>query len=107
MRWNQDKQSYEATDAKPLPHEHAIKATQLLTEHMVKDGVTHAFHGLGGMSTDKDKATMFKFTLSLEGLQRRDQRGIRSAQADRGKTTPRKEPSPLPNELLLLQEDDL
>ena len=48
MRWNQDKQSYEATDAAPLPHDRAIKAAQMLTEHMGKDGVIHAFHATGG-----------------------------------------------------------
>ena len=33
--------------------DNAIKATQVLTEHMVKDGVIHAFHALGGMAADK------------------------------------------------------
>ena len=44
----------------------AIKVTQVLTEHMVKDGVIHAFHALGGMAADKD-TTMFKLTSSMEG----------------------------------------
>ena len=48
MRWNQDKQCYEATDATPLPHDQAIKAGQMLTERMVKDVVLHAFHAMGG-----------------------------------------------------------
>ena len=92
MRWNQDKQSYEATDAAPLPHDRAIKAAQMLTEHMVKDGVIHAFHATGGMSTDKDKVTMFKLTLSLEGRSATSVVGLSSAQIDR--TTGKKPSTP-------------
>ena len=67
VKWNQDKQCHEPTEAAPLQHDNAIKSTQVLTEHMVRDGVIHAFHALGGMAADKDKTTMFKLTLSMEG----------------------------------------
>ena len=67
VKWNQDKQCHEPTEAAPLLHDNAIKSTQVLTEHMVRDGVIHAFHALGGMAADKDKTTMFKLTLSMEG----------------------------------------
>ena len=67
VKWNQDKQCHEPAEAAPLLHDNAIKSTQVLTEHMVRDGVIHAFHALGGMAADKDKTTMFKLTLSMEG----------------------------------------
>ena len=67
VKWNQDKQCHEPTEAAPLQHDNAIKSTQVLTEHMVRDRVIHAFHALGGMAADKDKTTMFKLTLSMDG----------------------------------------
>ena len=72
----------------------AINAAQMLTVHMVvKDGVIHAFHAMGGMSTDKDKVTMFKLTHSLEQGSAAPVVGLSSAQADRSKTATGKKPS--------------
>jgi len=66
MQWNAEKKCHEATGKTALPHDRVIAAAQLLTEHIVKDGVIHAFHARGGLSTDREDTTIFKLTVSLD-----------------------------------------
>ena len=100
MRWNQDKQCYEATDATPSPHDQAIKAGQMLTEHMVKDGVLHAFHAMGGYVDGQGQShNVQAHTLAGRPSAEPNQGsatsvvGLSSAQIDRSKTATGQKPS--------------
>ena len=67
VKWNQDKQCHEPT----LQHDnHQVHAG---ANGAHNQGVIHAFHALGGMAADKDKSTMFKLTLSMEGPKKKQQ----------------------------------
>ena len=113
MQWNAEKKSHEATGKTALQHDRVIAAAQMLTEHIVKDGVIHAFHARGGLSADREDTTIFKLTLSLDCPNKEKIREALHALADSAslrligaRLRPERSHRPLPKDLAKMLADE-